>query len=181
MPTDLTERTMESRRIYEGKVVSLRVDTVILPDGSISIREIVEHRDAIAVVPMPSPNSVILVRQFRKPANEHLLEIPAGTLMEGETPIECAQRELAEEIGYTAGKLEGLFSIYLAPGYSTERLHVFLAADLRPEKRCTEEREFVEPVEMTLDEAIAQIEAGNIKDAKTICGLLLVWYRLHRK
>lgn len=181
MPIDLTERTIESKRVYEGRVVSLRVDTVVLPSGRISTREIVEHRGAAAVVPMPSPNTVILIRQFRKPANELLLEIPAGTLSEGESPIECAQRELAEEIGYRAGKLEELFSIYLAPGYSTEKLHVFLATELEPEKRHADEEEFIELVEMTLDEAIAQIEAGRIKDAKTICGLLLTWYRLHQK
>ncbi|MFA4016333.1 MAG: hypothetical protein RUDDFDWM_001436 [Candidatus Fervidibacterota bacterium] len=180
MPTDLTERTIESKRVYEGRVVNLRVDTVMLPDGRISTREIVEHRGAVAIVPMLSENKVILIKQFRKPANEDLLEIPAGTLAEGETPIECAKRELVEEIGYSAGKFEELFSIYLAPGYSTEKLHVFLASELKPEERKLDEEEFIEVVEMTLDEAISQIEAGAIKDAKTICGLLLTWYRLHR-
>jgi len=152
----------------------------MLPDGRISTREIVEHRGAVAIVPMLSENKVILIKQFRKPANEDLLEIPAGTLAEGETPIECAKRELVEEIGYSAGKFEELFSIYLAPGYSTEKLHVFLASELKPEERKLDEEEFIEVVEMTLDEAISQIEAGAIKDAKTICGLLLTWYRLHR-
>ena len=180
LPTDLTERTIESKRVYEGRVVNLRVDTVMLPDGRISTREIVEHRGAVAIVPMLSENKVILIKQFRKPANEDLLEIPAGTLAEGETPIECAKRELVEEIGYSAGKFEELFSIYLAPGYSTEKLHVFLASELKPEERKLDEEEFIEVVEMTLDEAISQIEAGAIKDAKTICGLLLTWYRLHR-
>ncbi|HID08053.1 MAG TPA: NUDIX hydrolase [Armatimonadetes bacterium] len=179
MSRDLTERTIVSRRIYEGRVVNLRVDTVLLPNGRTSIREVVEHRGAVAIVPMLSADRVMLVRQFRKPANEHLLEIPAGTLSSDESPLECAQRELMEEIGYRAGKLERLFAFYLAPGYSTEMLHVFLATDLERERAQPEEDEFLELVEMSLDEAIEQIKAGGIRDAKTISALLLTWYRKH--
>lgn len=169
----ITEVTLSSRRIFEGKVVSLRVDTVRTANGREATREVVEHRGAVAMVPLLPDGSVVLVRQFRQAAGEVLLEIPAGTLNVGEEAEECARRELREEIGYEPGRLERMFSSYLAPGYSSEMLHVFLATELKRAEGSTDEDETVEPEVLPLEEAVAMIRTGEINDAKTICGLLL--------
>ena len=170
----LREETISSERIYDGRVIKLRLDKVRLPDGQESSREIVEHRGAIAAVPLLSDNNIILIKQYRQAAGEILLEIPAGTLEVGEKPEDCAERELQEEIGYKPGKLKLLFSSYLAPGYSSEMLHTFLAEDLVPSKAENDEDEFIEIVKVPVKETIGLIESGQIKDAKTICGILMV-------
>lgn len=170
---NLTEKTIESKRIYEGRVVNLRVDTVELPNGRVSTREIVEHRGAVAIVPMLDHETVVLVRQYRQPAGGLLLEIPAGTLEKGEDPFDCARRELAEEIGYHPKKLTKMFHSYLAPGYSTEMLHTFLAEDLERAGANRDADEFIEIVTVSLSDAVEMIRTGEIIDAKTVCGLLL--------
>lgn len=170
---ELTERTLESRRIYEGRIVNLRVDTVELPNGETSTREVVEHKGAVAIVPMLDHEKVVLVRQFRQPTGRVLLEIPAGTLSKGEDPAECARRELVEEIGYSPGKLTEIFHSYLAPGYSTEMLHTFLAEDLRKAGADSDEDEFIEVVTVGLRDAVRMIDEGDIVDAKSVCGILL--------
>jgi len=154
------------------------VHTVRLPDGRISTREIVEHSGAVAMVPILDHDRVILIRQFRQAAGEALLEIPAGTLEPQESPEECARRELQEEIGYRCGRLEELFSSFLAPGYSTEMLHTYLALDLTPAKGHADADEFVEPEIIRFQDVPHLIRSGAIKDAKTICGLLLAKERL---
>jgi ADP-ribose pyrophosphatase len=170
---NLVEKTIDTERIYEGRIVNLRVDTVQLPNGKTSTREIVEHRGAVAIVPMISSEDVILVRQFRQSAGRVLLEIPAGGLEAGEDPVECAKRELMEEIGYYPQKITPMFYSFLAPGYSTEKLHTFLAEDLVPKKADLDSDEFIEVVAVKLDDAVAMICSGQIVDAKSICGLLL--------
>ncbi len=170
---DLTETVIGTERIYEGRVVSLRVDTVRLPSGRESRREVVEHSGAVAVVPMQDEKTVLLIRQFRLPAGRAILEIPAGGMDEGETPEVCARRELAEEIGLVPGRLVPLYSCYLAPGYSTEIIHGFLALDLREAPEDPDEDELVEVVPMPIEEAIAAVATGEIADAKTIAGLTL--------
>lgn len=170
---DLTETVTETTRIYEGRVVKLRVDTVRLPNGRMSKREVVEHGGAIAVVPLRDAETVLLVRQWRLPAGKALLEIPAGGLEEGEEPEACARRELAEEIGMVPARLIPLFTGYLAPGYSTEKMYAFLALDLRDAPEEADEDEFVEIVPMTLVDALAAIASGEIEDAKTIAGIAL--------
>nr|CAA9260003.1 ADP-ribose pyrophosphatase [uncultured Armatimonadetes bacterium] len=170
---DLTETVTGTRRVYDGRVVNLRVDSVRLPNGKESKREVVEHGGAVAMVPMRDRETVLLVRQWRLPAGKALLEIPAGGMEEGEAPEVCAARELAEEIGMVPGRLLPLYSCYLAPGYSTERIHGFLALDLRHAPEAADEDEFVEVVPMALEEAIARIATGEIEDAKTIAGLTL--------
>jgi len=171
--TDQTETVTSSERIYDGRVVNLRVDTVRLPNGRASKREVVEHGEAVALVPMRDRNTVLLVRQFRLPAGRALLEIPAGGVEENESPEACARRELAEEVGLVPDRLVPLFSCYLAPGYSTEVIHGFLALDLREAPEEADEDEFVQLVPMRLDDAIAAIATGEICDAKTIAGLTL--------
>ncbi|MHB0913241.1 MAG: NUDIX domain-containing protein [Armatimonadota bacterium] len=169
----LIEKTLESRRIFEGKLINVRVDTVRLPDGGTSTREIVEHNGGVAIVPVLDHETVMMVRQFRQPTGQVLLEVPAGTLKPGEDPMECAQRELVEEIGYSAGKITPMFSSYLAPGYSSEKLHTFLAEELHQESQNTDSDEFIEVVSVRLDDAVEMIRTGEIADAKSICGILL--------
>lgn len=170
---DLREKTIYSKLIYDGKIVNLRVDTVILPDGREAKREIIEHKGAVAVVPLLDTTKVVMVKQYRQPAKDILIEIPAGTMDKAETAEACANRELIEETGYSAGKLTKMFSTYLAPGYSEEMLHTFLAEDLTPAKAELDEDEFVEVITVELDEAAEMIRTGEIKDAKTVCGLLM--------
>ena len=112
------ELATASERVFEGRIVSLRIDDVRFPDGRETRREVVEHRSAVAIVPLLPDNRVLLVRQWRHPVGEELVEIPAGLLEPGEQPIECAQRELAEETGYNAGRLEPLASFYSSPGFN---------------------------------------------------------------
>jgi len=170
---NLTEKTLESKRIFEGRLVNLRVDTVELPNGRISTREVVEHKGAVAIVPMLDHQTIVLVRQYRQPAGRVLLEIPAGTLDKGEDPADCARRELEEEIGYSPGLLTEMFHSYLAPGYSTEMLHTFLAEDLQKSEVNRDTDEFLEIVTVSLEDAVKMIDTGEIVDAKSICGILL--------
>lgn len=174
----MQEEVIRSERIFQGRVVNLRVDTVRLPNGRLSQREIVEHRGAVAIVPMLDDETVLMIKQFRLAANEVLLEVPAGTLEPGEAPEVCAARELEEETGYRAGTLRPLFSQYLAPGYSQEILHVFLAQNLERTAQQMEEDENVEVVPMPIGRAVELVLSGEIKDAKTIAALLVTYYIL---
>lgn len=169
---NLEEIVTSSKRLYEGKIINLRLDTVRMPDGKMSQREIVEHRGAVAMVPMLDKSTVILVRQYRRAAAGSLLEIPAGTRDHQEEVETCARRELAEEIKYAPGRMIKLFQSFVAPGYSTELIHTFLALDLTPTEGHTDEDEFLELVTLPLSEAIAKIGTGEIIDSKTISGLL---------
>ena len=170
---DLTERITSTERIFEGRIVNLRVDAVMLPNGKESKREIVEHGGAVAILPIDSEGNVILVRQFRLPTEGVLLEAPAGGMEPGEDPKETAARELAEEIGFVPKDLTHLCSVYLAPGYSTEKIHCYLAEDLAPKNAHTDIDEFIEVVKMTLKEAFDAIANGEIEDAKTVVCLTL--------
>lgn len=174
----MQEEVIRSERIFRGRVVNLRVDTVRLPNGRLSQREIVEHRGAVAIVPLLDDKTALMIRQFRLAVKEDLLEVPAGTLEPGEQPEECALRELEEETGYRAGSVQRLFTQYLAPGYSQEILHVFLARDLQPTAQQTDEDENVEVVPMPIHRAVEMVLSGEIKDAKTIAALLVTHYLL---
>lgn len=169
----LKEETIDSRIVFDGRLVKLRVDTVRLPDGKEARREIVVHRGAVAMVPLLDHDKVVMVRQYRQAAGEVLLEIPAGTSEPDEDLLTCADRELQEETGYKAGRITEMFKSYLAPGYSSEMLHTFLAQDLIKVESCNDEDEFLEVVEMSMNEAVDLIRTGEIKDAKTICGILM--------
>lgn len=167
------EKVVDSSRIYDGKIVNLRVDTVLFPNGKTGKREVVEHGEAVAIVPMKDEDTVLLVRQFRLPAGGALLEIPAGGVEKGEDPETCARRELAEEIGMVPEKLIPLYAAYAAPGYTTEKIYGYLALGLTDERQEADEDEFVEVVAMPLDEAIAAIGRGEIQDMKSIAGLTM--------
>lgn len=170
------EKTVSTRRIHEGRIINVREDTVSLPSGREGKREIVEHKGAVCVVPVLDDGRILMVRQYRKPAEAALLEVPAGGLEIGESPEECARRELQEECSYQAGTMTPLFQCYLAPGYSTELMHGFVAQNLSHGALDPDEDENVEVEIYTLDELLAMIEDGRLCDAKTLTAVLC-WYR----
>jgi len=173
MPSE-EEPTVKSRRIYRGRVVNLRVDTVRLASGRTTTREIVEHGETVCVVPLDGRGNVLLVEQYRKPAGTRLLEVPAGGIDEGETPEEATLRELQEEVGVTAGKLEKLTAFWLAPGFCTERMHAYLATELEPSSLKADDDEAIRVVPTPLDSVLGLIKDNAIRDVKSIATLLLV-------
>ena len=157
---------------YEGTMINLVVNTYVTPEGQEFKREMTEHRGAAAVLPLLGNDRVVLVEQFRPGANRKLLEIPAGCLEVGEDPRACAARELEEETGYRAGKLDTLFSFFPSPGILDEHMHIFLATDLQETGKLNpDEDEHVNTVVMTFQELRVQLRVGNIKDGKTIAAL----------
>lgn len=168
------ERTLDSRRVYSGHIVGLRVDTVELADGKTSLREIVEHGDCVVVVPLDASGDALLVRQYRKAMEAFLLEAVAGGIRDGESPEQAAQRELAEETGYAAGRLRRLAGGYASPGFCTEFMHIYLADDLVPTAAQPDDDEAIEVVPTPLAAALEMIERGDIRDVKSIAALLLV-------
>ncbi len=171
MKDSLTEELVSSRRVYEGRVVNLRVDTVLLPSGRITIREIVEHGGSVAIVALNEEDDVLLVNQFRAAVGRALLEIPAGTLEPGEDAEACALRELQEETGYVAGHMEELYVFYTSPGFCNERIRLYLATDLSSGVQNLEGDESIEVVKLPLNRAMEMIGSGEICDGKTILGL----------
>ena len=168
----MTERTLSSQLIYEGRAVKLRVDIVETPDGRETTREIVEHSDCIAVIAIDADDNVLLVKQFRKPVEKELLEIPAGGIDPGEDPPQCVRREMREETGYLPQNLERLGGFYAAPGYCTEYLHLYLATDLTPSQLYAEDTESISLVRVSVSQIPGLINSGSICDAKSIAGLL---------
>ena len=166
-----------SNSIYTGRVISLNEDVVRFPDGSTGSLAVVRHPGASAVVPFLSDPlgrdpTVLLIRQYRYAANGYLLEVPAGRLDAGETPEACARRELLEETGCSAGTIAHLTTVFTTPGFCDERIHLFMASELRQGIAKREADEFIESVTMLLSEALERIEKGDIVDAKTIVALL---------
>ena len=171
------EKVLSSEPIYDGKVVNLRVDTIELPSGNVTKREIIEHGGAVCIIPMLPDGRIGMIKQWRSAVQEFLWELPAGGLEPGEEPKDCAGRELIEEIGYEAGKLTLIFQCYLAPGYSSEMMYGYLGEDLEEVGAQPEEDETIDLVPMSLDELLPLIDSGEIRDSKTVCGLLA----LHRR
>ena len=167
----MSETVTKTRYGYKGKLLKLRVDNVKLRNGYRTTREIVEHPGAVAIIPVLDDATVLLTRQYRRAARRHMIEIPAGTLERDESPISCARRELVEETGYATRRIRRLFSCFLAPGYSTEKIHFFLATKLVPSKAQHPEDETITTRAVKLREGLRAIERGEIQDAKTICGL----------
>ncbi len=165
------EILLSTKRIHTGKVLKLDLDTVALPNGQTTELEILRHPGASAVVPLKDDGRVVLIRQLRHAAGGFIYEIPAGKLDAQENPRVCAARELEEEVGYCASHLELLTTIWTAPGFTDEVIHIFLATILTPGKQQLDHDEVLEVVEWPLEEAIAKIYDGTIRDAKTIIGL----------
>jgi len=165
------EKTLSSQLVYDGRAVKLRVDTVQTTGERRTTREIVEHADCVAIVTLDADNNVLLVNQFRKPAEKELLEIPAGGIDPGEDPEATVRRELREETGYLPRKIERLGGFYSAPGYCTEYLYLYLATDLVPSPLCAEDTEGIELVRVPIAQIPGLIASGKICDAKSIAGL----------
>ncbi len=167
------EKTLKSEWIYRGRVVNLKIDEVELPNGRKSKREIIVHKGAAAILPIDDEENIIMVKQFRKPAEKVLLEIPAGTLEEGEDPLECAKRELIEETGFGAKEFIPLISFYSTPGFTTEKLYIYIAKGLYAESGEMDFDEFIEIEKIPFDKALSMVLEGKIEDAKTIIGILV--------
>ena len=159
-------------------MVNLRLDTVELAGGWKTTREVVEHGEVVAVVPLLEGEDVLLVRQYRLPAAQTLLEVPAGGVDAGESSEEAAQRELGEECGQRAGRLERLGGCYLSPGFCSEFVHVFLATQLRPVRARPEPDEEIAVVRLPLAEALQLVRTGEIRDGKSIIGLIWTWEKV---
>jgi ADP-ribose pyrophosphatase len=168
-----------TRNIYTGKVVTLNIDTVTLPNGATIDLETIRHPGAAAVVPVKDDGTVVLIRQFRHAAGGFIYEIPAGKLQPGEDPLHCASRELEEEVGYRAASFELLTSIFTAPGFADEVIHVYKATGLTKGRQQLDPDEVLDIIEMPLAEAVNKIEDGTIRDAKTIVGLQAVYLRTY--
>lgn len=167
------EETLSSRRIYEGRAVSLRVDTVKLSSGRQTTREIVEHEECVAVVAVDDKDNVLLVKQYRKAVERELLEIPAGGIDPGETPEDSVRREMREETGFLPQKVVKLGGFYSSPGYSTEYLYLYLATDLVHSPLQAEDTAGISLVRVPLEQIAELIASGAIVDAKSIAGLLV--------
>lgn len=167
------EEQLSSSQVYSGRILNVRVDRVVKPDGSETSREIVVHSDCVAVVAMDDEGRIILERQFRYPVQEELFEIPAGTIEPGETPLEAARREMQEETGYRPKELVPLGGFYSAPGYSTEYLYLFAASGLVSDPIQAEDSDEIELVRCSLSEVREMIKSGEVRDAKSVAGLLL--------
>ena len=166
------EEPVASRRVFEGKIVGVRVDTVRLSNGRQATREVVEHRPAAVIVAVDG-DEMLLVRQHRHPIGGELLEAPAGGVEEGEEPIACAQRELREETGHSGARMESLGRFWMSPGHSDELMHAFLARDLRSDPLSPDEDEDIRTERVPLSQVNELIESGGIQDAKTIAALLM--------
>ncbi|MCW5873169.1 MAG: NUDIX hydrolase [Anaerolineales bacterium] len=168
-----TFKTISSELAYRGQKFAVRRDILETSDGREAIYDTVVHIGAVSLVPIDADGKILLVRQYRHSTGKQLLELPAGTLEPGEAVELTAQRELREEVGMAAGTLTLLAEFYLAPGYSTERMWIYLAQDLRPDALPPDQDEDLELVRMSLDECLAAIGSGEIEDAKTMLGLFM--------
>ena len=176
----MKETILSSEAVFEGHLLKIYVNKVQLPDGRHARREVIRHQGAVAVVPFDDENNVLLVRQYRAGIDRDIIEIPAGLLEAGENPAACAERELREETGYRPRTLEALGGYYVAPGYTNEYIHLYLAHDLESAPLAQDSEEFLELIRLPFAEALAMVESGEISDSKTIIALLKVARMLNR-
>lgn len=167
------EKTIDTERIFEGKIINVRRDRVTVMEGE-SFREIVEHNGGAVIAAVKSDGRMIMVRQFRKPAERVMLEVPAGKIDEGENPETAALRELKEETGYTAGKIRKLTQMYPSVGYSEEILHLYLCTELTAGETCFDENEAIDIEEYDIDELVSMVMNGTIQDGKSQIAILMV-------
>lgn len=171
---DNYEKTIKVDNIYEGKILSLRVETVEMPDKKYSKREIVDHVKGVGIIAFDGEDSIYLVRQYRKAIDEFTLEIPAGLVEVNEKPIETAKRELQEEIGYKPLDIEYLFDMHASPGFTNDKLSFFLAKNLEESKLELDEDEFLEKKSYKIEDVYNMVINGEITDAKTIIAVMYV-------
>lgn len=174
-------KTLERRSIYRGRVVDLSVDRVELPNGRVTELELIRHPGAAAMVPLTAADEVLLVHQYRHATGSWLLEVPAGKLDPGEAPEQCAARELEEEVGYRAERLEPLGWIWTTPGFTDERIWLFLARGLVAGDQDLQRDEVLRVERLAFDEAIDRVHRGEICDGKSVCALLRAAARLRRR
>ncbi len=173
---DLKEELISTKVIHDGRILTYTIDTVKLPSGKEGFREVIIHNGGVTIVPQTDQNKVVLVRQYRHPIKKAIWELPAGRVDKNEDPVNAAKRELKEETGYIAGKLESLGIIYPLPGYSTEVLYFFKALDLVDDEPEPDEDEYLEVKVFDLKQAWQMVKDGEIRDAKTVAGLSLVMF-----
>ena len=169
---DFYEKQIDAKTVYEGLIVNVRSDIAELGNGKHVRREVVEHPGGVGIIPVTHDNKVLMVRQYRYPMEEELLEIPAGKLDDGEAPIDCAKRELYEETGCKAGKIVDMGEIYPSPGFCRETLYLYLALDLQHGDMHLDEDEFLSVEAVDIEELIDKIMANELPDAKSIIGIL---------
>ena len=169
---ELTEKTLSSEEIFDGKILHVRRDTVLLPNGHQSFREVVDHPGGVCVLALDDQGRALLVSQFRYPYMEVLRELPAGKLERGEDHRVCARRELEEETGLTAGTLTYLGCLLASPGYSDEVLHMYLARDLKTGECHPDQDEFLERERVPFETLMEQVMRGELQDAKTVAALM---------
>lgn len=174
------EKTISSERIYEGAILNLRKDRVYVKGDKVSNREIVEHNGGVAIAALTDEGKMVMVRQFRKAAEKVVLEVPAGKIELGEDPALTAVRELKEETGYTPAHCEHLTSFYSSIGYSTEKIHIYLATGLTPGETDFDDNEAIDMEEYWPEELLRMIDDGEIEDGKTITAILLTVRRKDR-
>ena len=166
------EITIKSERIFEGKIINLRIDTVELENQKYAKREIVEHKGAAAILAIDNDGKIVLIKQYRKAAEDFLFEIPAGKLEIDEEPIECANRELIEETGLCPNKIDKICEFYTSPGFCDEKIYLFKATELNEVDRNLDEDEFIDIIKVTVDEAKEMVKQNKIMDAKSIVAIL---------
>ena len=166
-------RTIHSEIVYQGRAFNVRRDEVELPNKNITLLDIIEHVGAVTLLPLDDEGQIWFVRQYRHASGQELLELPAGTLEPGERPEECARREAREEIGMAAGKIQKLGEFFLAPGYSTEYMHVYLLTDLRPDPLKGDDDEFLRVEQIKVEQVYPMVWQGLIRDAKSLAALML--------
>ena len=170
----LMERKLGGERVYQGRILDLEVDRVLLPSGGEAFREVVRHKGAVVVLPLHEDGRIELVRQYRYPTEEVVLELPAGKLDPGEAPVDCAARELAEETGWKPIEIHELGSFFTTPGFTDEVLHAFVSTPLESAPETVQDPdEAIENVTMTIEEALGACRDGSIRDSKTIATLFL--------
>jgi ADP-ribose pyrophosphatase len=169
---EMREKMLSSRNIYQGMILDLTVDEVLLPSGRKTTREVVKHNGAVGLIPVLGDGRIVLTEQYRYATGETLIEIPAGRLEPGESPDETARRELAEETGFEADEIRNVLTFYTAPGYTSEKLYLYVARELRSVESKPDLDEDIHLMEVSLAEAVRLIEKGEIKDGKTVAALL---------
>jgi ADP-ribose pyrophosphatase len=170
----MTSRIVKQQTIYEGRVVTFNIVDVTTESGQTLTREVIQHPGAVAIVALDDDKNIVLVKQHRIAADQYLVELPAGTLEAGETPLDCAIRELQEEAGYKPNRIEAIGGFFVAPSYTTEYIHLFLAQDLVESKLPEDDDESFEIIKLPLSQAIKDATDGRIIDAKTLIGVLCV-------
>lgn len=177
---DLNEKTLSQKKIFNGEVIKLRVDTVKTPSGNTATREIVEHPGGVCILPIDENGNVIMEWQYRHPFGTLLYELPAGKLIKGEDPLECGKRELEEETGLCAREYISLGKAYPTPGFCTETIHLYLAKGLYKGTKNPDEDEFIELQSEPLEKLVDKVLSGEIRDAKTCIALLKANEMLNR-